>query len=142
MLFERIESERIAHYSYIIGDGHQAIVIDPRRDCDIYIDRAVRHGFRITAVLETHRNEDYVIGSVELADRTGAEIWHADGQLDYQYGQAAADGATRASREQPAYGLCSGGALPGHLDAAAGLYDPDRRPDGKPRPGSGRRGGL
>jgi hydroxyacylglutathione hydrolase len=47
---------------------------------------------RIAYILETHRNEDYVIGSVELASLTGAEIWHADGQLKYGYGRAVTDG--------------------------------------------------
>ncbi len=94
MLFERIESRGLAHYSYIVGDGTTAFVIDPRRDCDIYIQTASREGMHVAAILETHRNEDYVTGSVELAARTGAEIWHADAHLDYQYGQPAEDGQT------------------------------------------------
>jgi hydroxyacylglutathione hydrolase len=72
MLFQRIESPGLAHYSYLIGDRREAIVIDPRRDCDPYIDITEREGFRITNILETHRNEDYLIGSPELASRTGA----------------------------------------------------------------------
>jgi len=92
MLFERVESEGLAHYSYIIGDRNEAVVIDPRRDCEVYPKMASKEGMRISKVLETHRNEDYVIGSVELSSRTGAEIWHADGQLDYKYGQAVEDG--------------------------------------------------
>jgi hydroxyacylglutathione hydrolase len=91
MLFERIESEGLAHYSYLIGDQREALVIDPRRDCEIYIEKAYQEGLRISHILETHRNEDYVIGSVELATRTDAEIWHADAQLDYQYGQPVED---------------------------------------------------
>lgn len=94
MLFERVESEGIAHYSYIVGDGNEALVIDPRRDCEIYPMMASKEGMRITTVLETHRNEDYVIGSVELSARTGAEVFHADGQLDYRYGEAISDGMT------------------------------------------------
>ncbi len=39
MFFEQIESEGLAHYSYIIGDKTESIVIDPRRDCDIYIEK-------------------------------------------------------------------------------------------------------
>lgn len=70
MLFERIESKGLAHYSYLIGDGNEAIVIDPRRDCNIYVEKAAQEGYRIAHVLETHRNEDYVIGSMELAART------------------------------------------------------------------------
>ncbi len=92
MLFERIESEGIAHYSYLIGEGTAAVVIDPRRDCNIYIERAAADGMRITTVLETHRNEDYVIGSVGLAVKTGARILHADAGHAYGYGEAAKDG--------------------------------------------------
>jgi len=87
MLFQRFESKGLAHYSYLIGAGGRAVVIDPRRDCDVYIDAATAAGYAITHVLETHRNEDYVIGSVELAARTGAEVLHsAHDELDYGYG--------------------------------------------------------
>ena len=92
MLFARIESEGLAHYSYIIGDKGKAVVIDPRRDCDVYIEKTMQVGMRITDILETHRNEDYLSGSVELAARTGAAIWHADGHLDYGYGRAVTEG--------------------------------------------------
>jgi hydroxyacylglutathione hydrolase len=92
MLFERIVSQGLAHYSYLIGDKNEAIVIDPRRDCRIYLDRATAEGMRIAYILETHRNEDYVIGSMDLAGRTGAEIWHADSQWDYRYGKSVKDG--------------------------------------------------
>ncbi len=43
MLFERIESKGLAHYSYLIGDKNEAVVIDPRRDCDIYIRKDKRN---------------------------------------------------------------------------------------------------
>ncbi len=91
MLFERIESEGLSHYSYLIGHDGEAAVIDPRRDCRIYIERAARQGMRIKYVLETHRNEDYVIGSIELASISGAEIWHADAQWNYRYGKPVRD---------------------------------------------------
>ena len=94
MLLERIESEGLAHYSYLIGNEGEAIVIDPRRDCDIYVDMAQRRDYRITHILETHRNEDYVIGSLELAARTGAEVWHADRDWPYQYGRPVQDQQT------------------------------------------------
>ena len=87
MLLERIVSAGLAHYSYLVGDKNQALVIDPRRDVDDYIKMATGAGMRIAYVLETHRNEDYFVGSMELAGRTGAQVWHADGQWDYQYGE-------------------------------------------------------
>lgn len=98
MLIERIESSGLAHLSYLVGDGGVAAVIDPRRDCEVYVQKAAAANQRITFIMETHRNEDYVVGSQELAARTGAEIWHADGRTysgwEYQYGQAVEDGQT------------------------------------------------
>ena len=116
MLFERIESEGLAHYSYLLGSGNEAVVIDPRRDCQVYVDRAAQEGMRITHILETHRNEDYVIGSTELAARTGAEIWHADSQLDYAYGNPVADGQRWRIGEVEVRALASPGHTPGMMN--------------------------
>ncbi|MBU1750692.1 MAG: MBL fold metallo-hydrolase, partial [Chloroflexi bacterium] len=126
MLFERIESKGLAHYSYLIGDGQEAMVIDPRRDCDIYVEQAVKAGFRITHILETHRNEDYVIGSPELAARTGAAIWHADAQWDYQYGQPVQDGQTWPVGRLKVQAIHTPGHTPGHMSYL--LHDPDGAP--------------
>jgi hydroxyacylglutathione hydrolase len=91
MIFERIKSAGIAHNSYLIGSGSEAAVIDPRRDCQIYIDSAQEKGLKIQYIFETHRNEDYVIGSIELNDITGAEIYHGSG-LNWKYGNTVQDG--------------------------------------------------
>ena len=115
MLLERIESEGLAHYSYLIGDGNEAVVIDPRRDAEIYADTTVRTGFRLAHILETHRNEDYVIGSLELAARTGAEIWHADGQLPYRYGQPVKDGQSWTVGRMTLQAIPSPGHTPGSM---------------------------
>lgn len=91
MFLERIRSEGLSHLSYILGDGSEAVVIDPRRDYDVYLDIAAREGVSITHIFETHRNEDYVIGSQALAARTGAEIYHG-GAIDFAYGKPVSDG--------------------------------------------------
>lgn len=91
MIFERIKSYGIAHNSYLIGSGNDAAAIDPRRDCQIYVDLSQQHGLKIRHILETHRNEDYVIGSVELNNMTGAEIHHGPG-LNWKYGNTLRDG--------------------------------------------------
>ena len=85
MLFRRIVSEGLSHNSYIIGSGGQAAVIDPRRDCDHYLKIAAAKDLAITHIFETHRNEDYVIGSLELAKRCGAAIYHG-GRMPFQFG--------------------------------------------------------
>lgn len=91
MDLHRIESPGLAHQSYVLADGRDAIVIDPRRDVDAYLRLAAERGYRIRTVLETHRNEDYVIGSTALARATGADVLHS-GRLDFGYGAAARDG--------------------------------------------------
>lgn len=91
MLFERIVSEGLAHNSYIIGDAGKAAVIDPRRDGDIYLEIAARNACTITHIFETHRNEDYVTGSLPLAHRCGAEIFHG-AAMDFSYGNKVEDG--------------------------------------------------
>ena len=85
MIFERIKSAGIAHNSYIIGDGGNAAVIDPRRDCQIYVDIARREGLKISHIFETHRNEDFVSGSAGLRNLTDAQVLHGPG-LDWKYG--------------------------------------------------------
>ncbi len=91
MIFERIKSEGIAHISYLIGSNDEMVVIDPRRDCQVYIDLAKQEEMRIKYIFETHRNEDYVIGSLELAHSAGAKIYHGPG-LVFKYGETLKDG--------------------------------------------------
>jgi hydroxyacylglutathione hydrolase len=91
MYLERIVSEGLAHASYFVADGGQAVVIDPRRDVDVYLELARRQRSRILAVCETHRNEDYVVGSTALAAATGADILHSS-RLPFGYGSGVTEG--------------------------------------------------
>lgn len=91
MIFERIKAEGLAHNSYFVGSGGSAAVIDPRRDCEVYVDLARRHSLRIRYIFETHRNEDYIVGSLELENATGAEVYHGAG-LDWKYGNTLKEG--------------------------------------------------
>lgn len=89
MLLERIYDEDLAQASYFIGcqAKGEAIVIDPRRDIDVYLDLAVKNGMRIVAVTETHIHADYLSGTRELAARTGARMYVSDeGGPDWTYG--------------------------------------------------------
>ncbi len=85
MILHKIKSEGLAQLSYLLGSGSEAVVIDPRRDVDVYIDLAHDEGMTITHIFETHRNEDFIIGSRELAELTGAEIHHHEA-TDWGYG--------------------------------------------------------
>ncbi|HEX8171129.1 MAG TPA: rhodanese-like domain-containing protein [Thermoanaerobaculia bacterium] len=64
----------LAHASYLIASGGEAVVVDPQRDVAQYLEEAERIGARIRYVIETHLHADFVSGHGELAPRSGAEI--------------------------------------------------------------------
>jgi hydroxyacylglutathione hydrolase len=74
MFFQRVKTPGIAHVAYVIGDDGEAAVIDPRRDVDEYLAIARKNKLTIKYVIETHRQEDFVLGSAELARITGAKV--------------------------------------------------------------------
>ncbi|MFY9262149.1 MAG: MBL fold metallo-hydrolase [Actinomycetaceae bacterium] len=90
MLLERIYDEDLAQASYIIGcqAKGEAIVIDPRRDLDVYLDLAAKNDMKIVAVTETHIHADYLSGTLELANATGAQVYVSDeGGPDWTYSE-------------------------------------------------------
>ncbi|MBD3189695.1 MAG: MBL fold metallo-hydrolase [Candidatus Heimdallarchaeota archaeon] len=93
MIFEKITSEGLAHNSYFLLSQGEVAIIDPRRDVDVYLDLANKHGADILHVFETHRNEDYVSGGLELAHHTGATIHHGE-NLDFAFGKKVKEGDT------------------------------------------------
>jgi hydroxyacylglutathione hydrolase len=83
-----IYDEKLAQAAYLIGCQMtgEAIIIDPERDVDRYIDLAAAHGLRIIATAETHIHADFVSGSRELAERVGAKVYVSDeGDSDWKY---------------------------------------------------------
>jgi hydroxyacylglutathione hydrolase len=86
MHLEIIESKGLAHNSYYLSDAEEALVVDPRRDCGVYLQKAREDCAKIRYILETHRNEDYVIGSLELQHLTDAEIAHSK-ETPFKYGE-------------------------------------------------------
>lgn len=126
MIFKRYISEGLAHYSYLIADEGQATVIDPRRDSGVYLRDAADAGCHIDHVLETHRNEDYLIGSLELEAETGAEIFHADSQWEYQYGFPVQDGQVWQTGRLKIKAIHTPGHTPGSMSYL--LHDPEEIP--------------
>jgi hydroxyacylglutathione hydrolase len=93
MYFKKIETKGLSHFSYMIGDESDIAVIDPMRDVEIYIHEARKEGMRIKYILETHRNEDFITGSMELAEKTGATIYISGHEnLGHVYGEKIRDG--------------------------------------------------
>ncbi len=74
MFFKQFYLNCLAHASYLIGSDGEAVVVDPQRDVDQYIDEAAAHNLKIKYVVETHLHADFVSGHRELAARSGAAI--------------------------------------------------------------------
>ncbi len=74
MFFKQFYLACLAHASYLIGSDGEAVVVDPQRDVDEYLQDAAAHGFEIKYVIETHLHADFVSGHHEIAARTGARI--------------------------------------------------------------------
>ncbi|CAJ37779.1 MBL fold metallo-hydrolase [Methanocella arvoryzae] len=94
MILRNLKAEGLAHNTYFIASGEEAVVIDPRRepaDLRECLDLARESGAIIRYILETHRNEDFVHGSLELEKMTGATIYHG-ASLPFKYGQPLRDG--------------------------------------------------
>lgn len=76
MILKSFKTPGLAHFSYLIGAGKDAAVIDPQLDHEQYLKAAQEEGLVIRHIFETHRNEDFVSGAKTLAARTGAKVYH------------------------------------------------------------------
>src|SRR5207244_2265744 len=74
MYFKQFYLGCLAHASYLIGSDGEAVVVDPQRDVDQYVQEAGAQNLRIKYIIETHLHADFISGHRELAARTGAEI--------------------------------------------------------------------
>ena len=91
MYFQHFHDPRLAQASYMIGCQRtgEALVVDPNRDVERYVNAATREGLRVTHVTETHIHADFVSGARELAHRTGAKLLlSSEGGADWQYAYA------------------------------------------------------
>jgi len=75
MYFEQFYLGCLAHASYLLGSEGEAVVVDPQRDVEIYLEAAEKQGLAIRHIFETHLHADFVSGHRELAARTGAKIY-------------------------------------------------------------------
>jgi hydroxyacylglutathione hydrolase len=91
MLLKYFYDKALAHASYMVGcqKSGEAIVIDPGRSIEQYLEAAAAEDLRIVGSAETHIHADFVSGSRELADRVGAKLYLSDeGTADWKYGFA------------------------------------------------------
>ena len=80
MFFRRVSDDLLAQYGYLIGCQRtdEAIVIDPERDIDRYVELARSEGLEIVAVAETHIHADFLSGAREFAEQYGTKLFLSD----------------------------------------------------------------
>lgn len=74
MKVEQIYTGCLAQGAYYIESNGEAVVIDPLREVDPYIQKAERNNAKIKYVFETHFHADFVSGHLDLSKKTGAPI--------------------------------------------------------------------
>ena len=79
LFFRQVLYSDLGCASYVLGDGGEAVVVDPRWDVEVYLEIARTERLRITVVLDTHDHADHVSGTARLAGLTGARSYRAAG---------------------------------------------------------------
>lgn len=74
MKIEQIYTGCLAQGAYYIESEGEAVIIDPLRESEPYIQRVERDGAQVKYIFETHFHADFVSGHLDLARKTGAEI--------------------------------------------------------------------
>ncbi|PEQ42310.1 Zn-dependent hydrolase [Bacillus cereus] len=101
MLLKYFYDEKLAHASYLMGCQKEgvAIVIDPGRYIEQYIEFAKKEGMEVIAAAETHIHADFLSGSRELFHLYNASLYVSDeGDSDWKY-QYLNDGRYNLVRE-------------------------------------------
>ena len=74
MKIEQIYTGCLAQGAYYIESNGEAVIIDPLRETQPYLERARQSGAKIKYVLETHFHADFVSGHLDLSKKTGAPV--------------------------------------------------------------------
>ena len=87
MLFRMIYDDGLAQAAYLVGcqKTKEAIIIDPERDIDRYIEIARANGLNIVAAAETHIHADFLSGVREFAERGVRVYLSGEGGPDWTY---------------------------------------------------------
>lgn len=92
MKIEQIYTGCLAQGAYYIESEGEAVVIDPLREVEPYVQKAQRNNAKIKYVFETHFHADFVSGHVDLAKQTGATIIYGPTATPSFKAHIAADG--------------------------------------------------
>ena len=74
MKVEQIYTGCLAEAAYYIESEGEAVIIDPLRETQPYLDKLEKEGAKLKYIFETHFHADFVSGHIDLAKKTGATI--------------------------------------------------------------------
>jgi hydroxyacylglutathione hydrolase len=138
MLLKRFYDPNLAQASYLVGctTSGEALVVDPSRHIEPYLQAADAEGLTIAHVTETHIHADFVSGARELAHHTGARLYLSDaGGSEWRYGYSAAAGTT-SLRDNSSFSVGSVALevvhVPGHTPEHLALLVTDRATASEP----------
>jgi glyoxylase-like metal-dependent hydrolase (beta-lactamase superfamily II)/rhodanese-related sulfurtransferase len=116
MRFHQLLDPDLGCACYVVGDGGEAVVVDPGLDVERILRTAAADGLEITHVVETHVHADHVSGRELLAARTGATVHlPAGGEADPGAGAALHPGDAIAAGAVRLQALPAPGHRPEHL---------------------------
>lgn len=74
MKIEQIYTGCLAQGAYYITSGSEAVMIDPLRETQPYLDRLAKDKVKLKYIFETHFHADFVSGHIDLSKKTGAPV--------------------------------------------------------------------
>jgi len=74
MKVEQIYTGCLAQGAYYIESNGEAVIIDPLRETQPYVEKLEKEGVKLKYIFETHFHADFVSGHLDLAKKTGATI--------------------------------------------------------------------
>jgi hydroxyacylglutathione hydrolase len=74
MFIKQLYTGCLSEAAYFIENNGEAVIVDPLRDIDVYLELAKERKAMIKYIFETHFHADFVSGHIDLAKATGATI--------------------------------------------------------------------
>jgi hydroxyacylglutathione hydrolase len=117
LFFRQVLYRDLGCASYVLGDGGEAVIVDPRWDIDVYLEIAAEQKLQITHVIDTHDHADHVSGRRRLVQATGAQA-HRSGTADDRAADVIHDGDEISVGALQVRALAAPGHRPEHLTFA------------------------
>lgn len=124
MIFKQFYLESLGHASYLVASEEtgEALVLDVRRDVDLYFQEARRQGMRIRYAADTHQHNDYLTGICELPLRGDVQLL-AGARAELRYPVRAMEDGARLEMGEVVFEFMH---TPGHTPEHISLLVTDR----------------